>query len=102
LITDLNNTWSRILEDSKAFNVEDRVLLKNSIQQLNKSIHWCNGTVNSIANILYLANSDIRNMRPQVIEDAGVDLEDEEQMHVFEGLRRTIDRQKEKIMQGDK
>jgi len=41
-------------------------------------------------------------MRPQVIEEAGVDLEDEEQMHVFEGLRRTIDRQKEKIMQGDK
>lgn len=98
----MNNTWSRIIEDSKAFNVEDRVLLKNSIQQLNKSIHWCNGTVNSIANILYLANSDIRNMRPQVIEDAGVDLEDEEQMHVFEGLRRTIDRQKEKIVQGDK
>lgn len=98
----MNNTWSRIIEDSKAFNVEDRVLLKNSIQQLNKSIHWCNGTVNSIANILYLANSDIRNMRPQVIEDAGVDLEDEEQMHVFEGLRRTIDCQKEKILQGDK
>ena len=41
-------------------------------------------------------------MRPQVIEEAGVDLEDEEQMHVFEGLRRTIYRQKEKIMQGDK
>lgn len=41
-------------------------------------------------------------MRPQVIEDAGVDLEDEEQMHVFEGLRRTIERQKDKIQQGDK
>ena len=41
-------------------------------------------------------------MRPQVLEEAGVDLEDEEQMHVFEGLRRTIYRQKEKIMQGDK
>jgi len=41
-------------------------------------------------------------MRPTMIENAGVDLEDDEQMHIFEGLRRANERQKEKLAQSDK
>lgn len=102
LITELDSLWSKIIDESKAFNNEDRVLMKNSIQNLNKSIQGCNGLVSNISNILYLANMDIRQMRPQMIEDMGVDLEDEEQMHVFEGLRRNNERLKEKLNQSDK
>ena len=36
-----------------------------------------------------------------MIEDAGVEKEDEEKMHVFELLRSTIECQIDKILQGD-
>lgn len=45
---------------------------------------------------------DIRQMRPQMIEDMGIDLEDDEQMHIFEGLRKNNERLKEKLSQNDK
>jgi len=98
----LTTLWTKITDESKAFNNEDRVLLRNSIQNLNKNIQGCHVVVSNISNILYLANMDIRQMSPKMIDEMGVDLEDDEQMHVFEGLRKTNDRLNEKLAQTNK
>jgi len=78
-------------------DAEDRLLVQNNLQQLNKTIHSSMNIVSNLSNLIFLTHIDLKGMKTSEIQKADVDFEDEGQMHVFESLRKTIERQKEKI-----
>jgi len=78
-------------------NTEDKILIQNNIQQLNKTIHNSIALVSHLGNLIFLTNIDLKQIKTSEIKNSDIDFEDDDQMHVFESLRKTIERQKERI-----
>jgi len=97
LIKELTERYNEILELNKSMNTQDKILVQNNIQQLNKTIHNSIALVSHLSNLIFLTNIDLKKIKTSEIKDADIDFEDDDQMHVFESLRKTIERQKERI-----
>jgi len=93
----LTERYNEILELNKSMNTQDKILVQNNIQQLNKTIHNSIALVSHLSNLIFLTNIDLKKIKTSEIKDADIDFEDDDQMHVFESLRKTIERQKERI-----
>lgn len=93
----MTERYNEILELNKSMNTQDKILVQNNIQQLNKTIHNSIALVSHLSNLIFLTNIDLKKIKTSEIKDADIDFEDDDQMHVFESLRKTIERQKERI-----